>query len=201
MIFGVRRWPVAATLVVLAAAALMVKLGFWQLQRAEWKEGLLSRYAAAADRDDPVAFPQGSRAAAEAVYYRLSAVDCASTQGGWRSVAGRNARDQTGYVHIIACSAARGSAMAGQRVFVQAGWTPGPTPPTWTGGRVTGRIAPYSDGFAKLVADPSLGGLAANATPNPGAMPNNHLAYAVQWFIFALTALVIYVLALRRRER
>ena len=30
-------------------------------------------------------------------------------------------------------------------------------------------------------------------------MPNNHLAYAVQWFLFALTALVIYAIALRKR--
>jgi len=32
-------------------------------------------------------------------------------------------------------------------------------------------------------------------------VPNNHLAYAVQWFLFALVAGVIYVIALRRRLR
>jgi len=31
--------------------------------------------------------------------------------------------------------------------------------------------------------------------------PNNHLSYAIQWFFFAATALVIYVLALRKRWR
>jgi surfeit locus 1 family protein len=51
------------------------------------------------------------------------------------------------------------------------------------------------------VADPPVGGLAANAAPDPADLPNNHLAYAGQWFFFALTALVIYVLALRRRRR
>ncbi|HNJ47416.1 MAG TPA: SURF1 family protein, partial [Novosphingobium sp.] len=30
-------------------------------------------------------------------------------------------------------------------------------------------------------------------------IPNNHLSYAVQWFLFAATALVIYGLALRKR--
>ena len=30
---------------------------------------------------------------------------------------------------------------------------------------------------------------------------NNHMAYAVQWFLFAATALVIYAVALRRRMR
>jgi surfeit locus 1 family protein len=32
-------------------------------------------------------------------------------------------------------------------------------------------------------------------------VPNNHLAYAVQWFLFAGVAAVIYALALRRRTR
>ena len=39
------------------------------------------------------------------------------------------------------------------------------------------------------------------AAPDPGDLPNNHLAYAGQWFLFALAAAVIYVLALRRRRR
>ena len=39
------------------------------------------------------------------------------------------------------------------------------------------------------------------APPDPGDLPNNHLMYAGQWFFFALTALVIYLLALRKRRR
>jgi surfeit locus 1 family protein len=31
-------------------------------------------------------------------------------------------------------------------------------------------------------------------------IPNNSFAYAIQWFLFAATALVIYALALRRRR-
>jgi surfeit locus 1 family protein len=53
----------------------------------------------------------------------------------------------------------------------------------------------------RLVADPPLAGLDANAMPDPSEIPNNHFAYAVQWFLFAATALVIYVLAVRRRMR
>jgi len=33
-----------------------------------------------------------------------------------------------------------------------------------------------------------------------GDIPNNHLAYAVQWFLFAGIAGVIYALALKRRR-
>jgi surfeit locus 1 family protein len=41
----------------------------------------------------------------------------------------------------------------------------------------------------------------ANARPDPNDIPNNHLAYAVQWFLFAGVALVIYALAVRKRMR
>ena len=44
-------------------------------------------------------------------------------------------------------------------------------------------------------------GLDQLAPPDPRDMPNNHLSYAVQWFLFALTALVIYFLALRKKWR
>ena len=87
--------------------------------------------------------------------------------------------------------------------------------PTWTGGPVSGMIshapshAPLIAGlFGKasprtllLVADKPAPGLTANAVPSIESIPNNHLAYAVQWFAFALIALVIYGLALRRRAR
>jgi surfeit locus 1 family protein len=43
--------------------------------------------------------------------------------------------------------------------------------------------------------------LQANAAPDPRDVPNNHLSYAVQWFLFATTAIVIYGLALRKRLR
>ena len=64
---------------------------------------------------------------------------------------------------------------------------------------MTGRITRYGTGV-RLVADPPLAGLAANAAPDPRELPDNHLAYAFQWFFFAMTALVIYFLALRRKQ-
>lgn len=41
----------------------------------------------------------------------------------------------------------------------------------------------------------------ASAPPSPDTIPNNHLSYAVQWFLFAGIAAVIYALALRQRWR
>ena len=46
---------------------------------------------------------------------------------------------------------------------------------------------------------PHAGPGAARPARPASDLPNNHLSYAVQWFFFALTALVIYILALRKR--
>lgn len=80
------------------------------------------------------------------------------------------------------------------------GWSRSPNAVEWRGGFVAGTVVPTGELGFKIVADPPLAGLEANAAPDPGDLPNNHLAYAVQWFFFAATALVIYVLALRRRR-
>ena len=69
----------------------------------------------------------------------------------------------------------------------------------WTGGVVTGTITLGAGETVRLIADPPLAGLDANARPDPATIPNNHLSYAIQWFLFALTALVIYAIALRKR--
>ena len=53
----------------------------------------------------------------------------------------------------------------------------------------------------RLVAATPGPGLSASAPPSPVTIPNNHLSYAIQWFLFAGIALVIYVLALRGRRR
>jgi surfeit locus 1 family protein len=82
-------------------------------------------------------------------------------------------------------------------VAVDLGYTRDIAKPAFTGGIITGVIAPGP----RLVADPPVAGLQPMARPDPGDLPNNHLAYAGQWFFFALTALIIYVLALRRKRR
>jgi surfeit locus 1 family protein len=81
------------------------------------------------------------------------------------------------------------------------GWSRSPASSRWDGGFVTGTVVPTGEFGFKIVADPPLAGLQPMAKPDPGDLPNNHLAYAGQWFFFALTALVIYVLAIRRRAR
>lgn len=185
---SLRRLPVIPTLVVLAAVAVMVRLGFWQLDRLHQKEVLLAHYAAAETLSAEVSFPQ-DEAATEQVLYRHATVDCVAASNP-SSIAGSSAAGEAGLAHVVDCALADGG-----KALVVLGWSRNPADPDWSGGTVRGVVAPGP----RLVADPPLAGLEANAKPDPAAIPNNHLSYAVQWFLFAVTALVIYGLAVRKR--
>lgn len=186
---GRAAWPVIPTLLVLAAVAVMIRLGVWQLDRTHQKEALLANYALARTMSADAAYPQDA-AAAQRVLYRHARVDCRAVRG-ISAVAGHNAKGETGLAQIADCVLAGGGAA---RVVI--GWARDPmVKPQWRGGEVGGVIAPGP----RLVADPPMAGLEANEHPDPADVPNNHLSYAVQWFLFAATALVIYALALRKR--
>lgn len=183
-----RRFPVIPTLLVLVAFAIMVRLGFWQLDRLAEKDALLARYQSVRASGVEIAWPSAA-ADADIALYRRSRLLCGRVVGH-SSIAGRSARDEPGIAQYAQCVLPDGS-----QAKVVMGWARDPAQTgTWAGGEVRGIIAPGP----RLVADPPLGGLAANARPDPSEIPNNHLAYAMQWFLFAATALVIYGVALRR---
>jgi surfeit locus 1 family protein len=188
-----RRIPIVSTLVVLAAAAIMVNLGVWQLHRKAWKEALIVRYQHAQNASAPVPWPDGPGEYESALYHR-SRVNCAVVTGT-AAIAGRAADGRPGWAHIAHCSLPTGGA-----ADVALGWSNDPQAPSWRGGPVTGWVA-GSDKGVRLVASPPQAGLVQLAAPDPRDLPNNHLSYAVQWFLFALTALVIYALALRKKWR
>jgi surfeit locus 1 family protein len=186
-----RTIPVFATIVVALAVAAMAALGFWQLGRMQQKEELLARYVQAQKSAEEVPWPRSEAAQADLLYRRarLQCVDVVGHSG----MAGRNARDEAGVAQTVQCVLPDGG-----RALVVLGWSRQPDAATnWDGGEVRGIVAPGP----RLVADPPLGGLEANAIPDPAEIPNNHFSYAVQWFFFAATAVVIYALALRRRNR
>ena len=56
-----RRWPLIPTLLVLAAAAIMVALGVWQLQRKGEKEALIALYERNRAMSATVAYPAPCR--------------------------------------------------------------------------------------------------------------------------------------------
>lgn len=189
----IRRLPIISTVIVLAAAATMVLLGVWQLQRAEWKAGLLESYDAASSDAASLADWPKSVGDVESSLYRRSAVTCVRVLG-FDAIAGRSSAGAPGWAHIAHCEIDRGG-----QADVVLGWSVGPDSVKWDGGTAVGIIGPGRKGGARLIADPPLGGLKAIARPDPKDIPNNHLAYAGQWFFFALTALGIYGLALRRK--
>jgi surfeit locus 1 family protein len=184
-----RRVPIIPTIIVAAAVATMIALGIWQLGRRAEKEALLARYEAAADAGEIVPFP--AEGAGEDVLFRRSVLGCNAVES-IEAASGTSARGQKGWVHRARCVEGQHNVIA-----VDLGFSRDLAAPAFSGGTVTGTIAPGP----RLVADPPVAGLEPNAKPDPGDLPNNHLAYAGQWFFFALTALVIYVLALRRRRR
>ena len=185
-----KRIPVFATAVVLAAVAAMIALGFWQLRRLHEKEALLARYAAAQTMSSELEWT--SAGVSEELFYRHARLTCAAVTGH-SSIAGRSADGVLGMAQTADCVLPGGGTA---RVVL--GWSARPDAAAgWRGGEVHGVIAPGP----RLVAQPPLAGLQANATPDPAEIPNNHLAYAIQWFFFAATALVIYGLALARREK
>ncbi len=185
-----RSLPLVATIVVALAAALMVALGVWQLDRAEEKGALLDRYGMVDPSAAPISYPR-SADAIEANLYRRVRVRCEEVLST-RATAGTNVVGAKGWSLIARCTLGNGAT-----ADIALGWDRSSDPPEWSGGAITGTLAPGG----KIVADPPLAGLGPLARPDPADLPNNHLSYAVQWFLFALTALVIYGVALRSRSR
>ncbi len=203
------RVPVLPTLVVTLACAAMIALGFWQLDRRAEKAGQLALFAANMRKEAVAYQPEGP--VPVALLFRNSSAICVSVTG-WRTEAGRSVRGGSGYRWIAECS----TGAEGPGLLADMGVTRDPKlKPNWAGGPVRGRITTepsHQSLFAKLggekevlrpmlVAQTPAPGLEASAPPSPDEVPNNHLAYAVQWFLFAGVAALIYILALLRRMR
>lgn len=183
--------PALPTLIVLAAVGTMIALGFWQLGRKVEKEHLLARYVRAQTMDAEVNWPRSTSEIPGALY-RHSTVTCDKVESV-SSVAGQSTDGRAGWAHVARCR------LPGDgEASVALGWSDRPASPGWSGGEVRGVIGSAGNGI-RLVAMPPEAGLAQLAAPDPSNIPNNHLSYAIQWFAFAATALVIYALALRKR--
>lgn len=200
--------PFLPTIVVGLAVALMIGLGVWQLDRRAQKEALLAGYSRASAA--PVmAFP--AIAMGEAYLFRRAEAFCLEPVSETLA-AGYNRKGDRGWRHLIACR----TGAEGPGFTVDIGWSADfTTRSSWKGGAISGIIGPAPDqrsviarAFAKSAPQPLLlvtgaaaGGLEPSAPPSLEGVPNNHLAYAVQWFLFAAIAAGIYALALWRRRR
>lgn len=194
---AVRRLPIFPTFVVAAAVAAMVALGIWQLQRARWKEALIAQYRTAETLPPITWQTQPLAEGAKLPLFRHATGMCQRIVGR-RAQAGQNRAGELGYVHIVEClTGARRPPMS-----VEVGWSRDPNARIdWSGGPVSGVIVPDRRSRMRLVAASAPSGLQPSAPPSVGSIPNNHRSYAVQWFAFAVIALVIYTLAVGKRWR
>ncbi|SEH20249.1 Cytochrome oxidase assembly protein ShyY1 [Sphingopyxis sp. YR583] len=204
-----RRWPVIPTILVLAAVAAMIALGVWQLQRKSEKEALIALYQRNMAMSSTVAYPE-LPPVPDAMLYRKSSVVCLEPVR-WDPRSGTDRSGKSGIRMIADCR----TGAEGPGVLVDVGIGDDFAPPEWSGGTVQGTIVPGPEqptvmeramgkampARAMLIADAPVAGLRASAVPSADDTPNNHLAYAGQWFLFAAAALVIYILAVRRRLR
>lgn len=190
-----RKLPLIPTILVGLAVAAMIGLGFWQLERRGQKEALLESYRAAAGRP-PISWPVVPPKEPLPLF-RSATGNCLQVTG-FRTGAGQNLHGEPGFLIIADCrTGAEGPGLA-----VELGWSKNPNAGrAFRGGLVSGVIAPDRLSRMRLVAATPGPGLVASAPPSPETIPNNHLSYAVQWFLFAAIALIIYALALRQRWR
>jgi surfeit locus 1 family protein len=201
------RFPLLPTLFVAAAVATMIALGIWQLGRAEEKDALAARFAANRALPAMALPPMGW--ADESLLYRRATAFCLEAIR-WRRVGGKSVSGKPGTRFIAFCrTGAEGPGFA-----ADIGVSANPRfEPKWQGGEVTGVLteAPSEYGFFErlvgkvpqsgpmIVAAQAAPGLEPTAPPQPPA-ENSSRWYAGQWFFFAITAALIYLLALRRRR-
>lgn len=202
-----RSIPIIPTIIVVIAIALMIGLGIWQLGRAHQKEAALESWRANMSLP-ATAYPAQNPTDQRYMFRRLSGTCLRVIE--WQVLGGRTRGGEPGWRHIASCA----TGVEGPGLVVDMGVSKLPDfKPTWAGGPVRGYAThePDNSPWAErlrgqspplrlmIVADEPAPGLEASAPPDPASVPNNHRSYMVQWFLFALIAAVIYVLALRKR--
>lgn len=191
-----RRLPIIPTIVVLAAVAIMLALGVWQLRRASLHQAQVNAYGRAA-KLPPVAFPTTPTKNVESLFYRFATGNCLRVVNRRTSV-GESKSEEPGFVVILDCS----TGAEGPGMSVEVGWSKNPNATTtWKGGLVSGIIVPDDKSRLRLASAAPAPGLEATAIPKPSVKvsPARNRGYAATWFSFAAIALIIYALAVRKR--
>ncbi len=199
-----RGLPLLPTLVVVLLAAFLAGLGVWQLERREWKHALMAQLAA------QPALPPVDAASAGAggdLQFRRGWLECRPGRTRPYDLKGGSSRGgDGGFLVLVSCRAGD----AAPAVVAVAGWTRDPRAleqSFMVDTRFEGLLIerPYGDAPGRpklmLIANSAVPGLEASRLPTPEELPDNHLAYAGQWFGLSATLLVIYGLWLRRRAR
>ena len=193
-----RRLPIVPTLIVALVVAGCVWAGLWNLGRAKLHSAELQKVEAAS-RLPPITFPTSPTPDDQLPVYRYASGNCLKVVNR-RTDVGESASGEPGFAIIFDCA----TGAEGPGMSVQVGWSKDPKATTpWTGGLVSGVIVPDRKSRIRLVASAPAPGLQANGATKAAITvpPSQNRGYALQFFSFALIALVIYALALRKRLR
>ena len=192
----IRRLPIVPTVLVAMVVAGCIAAGIWNLHRANFHQAELRSYEAAS-RLPPIAFPTAPLQDKQLPIYRHATGNCLRVTK-LRTSVGENQAGEPGFAIIVDCA----TGAEGPGMSVQVGWSKNPNATTsWKGGLVSGEIVRDKLTRIRLVAATPAPGLAANATVKAAVSvsPQQNRGYAIQFFAFAATALVIYALAVRKR--
>jgi surfeit locus 1 family protein len=223
-----------------AALALLIGLGLWQMQRLEWKQGLIAQIEARTHAD-PVSLKEAvarARAGEDVSYLRVR-VEGRFDNGKERYLYAVS--DGTPGWHVITPL----ETPEGKAVLVDRGFVPNAfkEPSSRAQGEINDAVAviglarsPDTQGLFIPDNEPAenrwfwrdLGAMSKSMFPEgapdiapfileaersdiPGGwplggqtkldLPNNHLQYALTWFLLALCLVVIYVIYVRSRLR
>jgi surfeit locus 1 family protein len=206
------RWPVIPTIFVALAVATMVGLGFWQLERKTQNAQLLQQVTANSGKP-AIAYPALGPVSLQALH-RKSAVNCLRVSE-WKEDSGADISGKTGTRYLAECV----TGAEGPGALIVAGISDRPNQKIgWNGGAVQGIITTEPDRqsmaaklFGKsivlrpmLVSNTGLGGLRTAEPPSLEKIErkiSSNGFYALQWFLFATAATIIYILAVRKRAK
>lgn len=198
--------PIIPTLITAVGIVILCGLGKWQLDRRAWKSDLITRLAAAPNL--PEVTPEEFRAAMmgdTSIQYRRARIDCrAGPRKPYDLRPGSSAKGDSGFFVVVSC---RPNSRPPDIVAV-AGWTRRVDAKDMVlnlDHQFSGVVIENSYGQAEgrprfmLIPDQAIPPLARPQAPSAADLPDNHLAYAGQWFGLAAALAAIYGLWLRRR--
>lgn len=181
----------------------LIALGFWQLERREWKHAMIAELqrAPALPAVAPREFFAGI-VGEKSLQFRRATVDCRPGRvTPYDLKGGTSANGEGGYLVLVSCGA-----RPRPEIVVVAGWTlrPDAVKSLIVDRSFTGTVIerPYGDTIGRphfmLIPQDSVPPLMPSRIPTVGDMSDNHLSYALQWFAFAATLVIIYFIYLRR---
>lgn len=201
-----RRIPILPTLITAIGVLILCGLGRWQLERRDWKRDLIARLETAGQLPpvSPAEFRQAMQGSLS-VQYRRAEISChAGEKRPYDLRPGSSASGTSGFFVVVSC---RPNDRPPDIVAV-AGWTRRADARDMVlvlDHELAGVVIeqPYGDEPGRprfmLIPDTAIPPLARPRQPRPDDLPDNHLAYAGQWFGLAVALAFIYGLWLRRR--